>query len=89
MNIRAIGDCIHRNRERIHMSLEELADNTGMSVSALKEYEKGAKKPRASELRRISDVLDVPMVALIHGGTGMYREVRDENGRTILEYWEY
>ena len=89
MNLQATGDCIHRNRERIHMSLEELADKTGMSVSALEEYENGAKKPRASELRRISDVLDVPMIALMHGGGGMYREVRDKNGRTILEYRKY
>ena len=89
MNIKAIGACIHRNRERLQMSLEELADKAGMSVSVLEEYEKGLKKPRASELRRISDVLDVPMVPLIHGGANMYREVRDENGRTFLKYWEY
>ena len=89
MNIKVMGACIHRNRERLQMSLEELADKAGMSVSALEEYEKGLKKPRASELRRISDVLDVPMYALIHGGAGMYRKVKDENGKTILEYWEY
>lgn len=89
MNIKAIGDCIHRNRECLHMSLEELADKAGISVSVLKEYEKGLKKPRASELKHISAVLDVPMVVLIHGGAGIYREVRDENGKTILRYRTY
>lgn len=89
MNTKAIGACIHRNRESLGMSLEELADKAGMSVSSLKEYEKGLKKPRASELKCISDALDIPMVMLIHGGGGMYREVKDENGRTILRYREY
>lgn len=68
MNTKAIGACIYKNREKLNISLEELADKTGVGVSVLMEFEKGLKRPKASELKRISDVLDVPMVALIHGG---------------------
>lgn len=89
MNMKATGACIYRNREKLNISLEELSDKVGVGVSVLMEFEKGLKKPKASELRRISDVLDVPMIALMHGGGGMYREVIDKNGRSKLEYREY
>lgn len=84
-----MGECIKRNREKKDISIEELAQKTGIDESLILSYEAGATKPTYRDLERISKELDVPMVMLAHGGGTMRKRHKDEEGKCICEVEEY
>lgn len=99
MDLIAMGLCIKRNREKKSITLAELALKTGVSSECLQSYEDGMQKPTAKELKKISKVIGVPLVALIHGG-GVLRNrcidkmatrcVKVKNfsiSKKVIEFW--
>jgi transcriptional regulator with XRE-family HTH domain len=42
-----------------NVSLEELSDETGISLGALSNYENGKRYPRIDQLEKIAEVLEV------------------------------
>lgn len=53
------GNKIRFIREGRSLSLEDLAENTGMSVEELEQYEKGSQRPSLESLETIADALGV------------------------------
>lgn len=89
MNLTAFGNCMKRNREKRNISLEDLAQRTGISIELLKAFEGGTQKPKASELKKISQEIEVPPLILkIGGGTVGVRRI-NENGKHVCDWKEY
>jgi len=62
---------------------------TGLSVSRIEEYRSGNFVPKSSELKKIADGIEVPLISLIHGGGQIELYMKDENGRTTCRWEEY
>lgn len=77
-----IGVCIRKNRELKELSQVQLADLTGLQVTAIKAYEEGRRQPAAKELERIAEALGMPLIVLLHGGGEAEMLQRNENGTT-------
>lgn len=59
-----VGGRIKQERERVGLSQEQLAEAVGLgNRSQINKIESGHRKVDSTELRRISDVLGVPMDA--------------------------
>jgi len=87
---KAFAECMKRNREKQNISIEELAEKIGISVDKLMEFESGDfVKIKASEIRLISDGINVPMYWLFTGGGHIHLLHRDENGRPYGEWIDY
>ena len=56
-------------REQASITLEELSDSVGISVSQLSRFESGDREPRVSELLRIAARLRVPWQEFVETGT--------------------
>lgn len=89
MDLIKMGLCIKRHREKLGISLEELAQKAGIDVEVLLSYERGEIKPNYKELERISKEIDVPMVMLVHGGGTERSRYIDSNGKFVCEAKEY
>lgn len=46
------------------LTLEEVADRVGLSVSQISRFEAGLREPRQSEIARLADLYDVPVQVL-------------------------
>ena len=89
MNLTAFGNCMKRNREKNNISLEDLAQRTGISIELLQAFEEGTQKPRFSEIQAISSEIDVPLLVLKSGG-GMVGVRRiNESGKHVCDWKEY
>ncbi len=89
MNLAAFGNCMKRNREKHNISLDDLAQRTGIHKELLQAFEDGTQKPKASELKKISQEIDVPLLILKSGGgTVGFRRI-DENGKPVCDWKEY
>jgi HTH-type transcriptional regulator, competence development regulator len=64
------GRRIRETRSAQGLSLEQLARRTGISGPALSLIETGKRDPRLTTLKRIADVLRIPLATLIAGGCG-------------------
>lgn len=88
MNIKKIGQCIKENRERKGLTTLQLAQLLKTDIVSVQSYEKGEKKPTVKELEVISNVLDIPLIVLLHGGGEVecFKEMRmgqNANGISI------
>lgn len=88
MNIKKIGQCIKENRERKGLTTLQLAQFLKTDIVSVQSYEKGEKKPTVKELEVISNVLDIPLIVLLHGGGEVkcFKEMRmgqNANGISI------
>ena len=63
-----IGEIIKQYRKEKRMSQEMLARQTGISTMSIRRYESGERKIRADDLRRISQILHIPLSALFGFG---------------------
>lgn len=63
-----LGAGIKAERRRCGLSLAKLAENTGITASALSQIENGLKEPSLSSLRRIAKALDVPIFRFLADG---------------------
>ena len=89
MNLKEMGRCIKRCREKMDISHVELAQKTGIAVEALLSYESGMQRPTYRDLKKISKEINVPMVMLVHGGGVVRRRYVDESGKPVCETREY
>ena len=90
MDQKAFATCMKRNREKHSLSLEDLEKLTGISIEKLMEFETGEfDRIKASELKKIGKVINVPPLVLMSGGGKMSIRRYDENGKTRCEWIEY
>lgn len=68
MNDRDIGSRIRKVRMALEMSQMKLAEMVGVSFQQIQKYESGANKVSIERLRKISDVLNVPIGYFISAG---------------------
>lgn len=80
MNMKKIGLCIKENREQKELTQLQLAQLLKMDLVSVQSYEKGEKKPTVKELEMISNVLDIPLIVLLHGGGEVEMLQRNEDG---------
>ncbi|HYF75515.1 MAG TPA: cupin domain-containing protein [Symbiobacteriaceae bacterium] len=57
----ALGERIRQRRQQMDMSLQELANRTGLTASFLSQVERDVTEPSITSLRRIAGALDVPV----------------------------
>ncbi len=69
----AIGREVRRFREKLGLTISELAKAAGMSAGMLSKIENGATSPSLSSLQALSRALHVPFTSLFKG----YEEIRD------------
>jgi transcriptional regulator with XRE-family HTH domain len=81
----SLGDKIRLMRAEKSMSLQELAQKSGISLSYLSEIERGTVYPALSTLKRVAEGLEVPPATLMgHEGTlgHKLKALREEYGLT-------
>lgn len=69
----SIGDLIKSNREKRNLSQEYMADRLGITARAYQNYEYGNREPKLATLRRIAEILEIPVAHLLDE-----RNVRNE-----------
>jgi len=69
----AIGREVKRHREKMGLTISELASASGMSAGMLSKIENGATSPSLSTLQALSHALQMPFTSLFKG----YEEFRD------------
>lgn len=69
----AIGREVRRHREKIGLTISELAKAAGLSAGMLSKIENGATSPSLATLQALSGALQVPVTALFKS----YEEIRD------------
>lgn len=69
---RAIGRAVRQQREKLGMTITELAKGAGLSAGMLSKIENGATSPSLASLQALSYALQVPVTALFRG----YEEAR-------------
>lgn len=69
----AIGREVKRSREKLGLTISELAKAADMSAGMLSKIENGATSPSLSSLQALSRALHVPVTSLFRG----YDEIRD------------
>lgn len=62
-------------REQAALTLEQLSDDVGISVSQLSCFESGDREPRVDEMLRIASRLRVPWQELVDAGTTAWMSV--------------
>ena len=70
---KSIGREVKRFREKLHLTITELAKAAGMSAGLLSKIENGATSPSLSSLQALSVALHVPVTALFRS----FEEIRD------------
>ena len=69
----AIGREVRRYREKLNLTISELAKQSGLSAGMLSKIENGATSPSLASLQAISKALQVPFTSLFRS----YEEIRD------------
>ena len=59
-----VGKRIRQERRRLKLTQEELAEKADISANFLGHIERGTKRPTLNTLKKIADVLQIPMGAL-------------------------
>lgn len=80
-----LGEKIRIIRNEKNMSLQDLADKVGISLSYLSEIERGTVYPALNTLKRVAEGLGIPATALMgHEGTlgHKLKSLREEYGLT-------
>lgn len=70
---KSIGREVKRFREKLHLTITELAKAAGMSAGMLSKIENGATSPSLSSLQALSVALHVPVTSLFRS----FEEIRD------------
>ncbi len=61
---RMVGKKIREERKKLKLTQEELAEKADITANFLGHIERGTKRPTLNTLRKIADVLQIPMAAL-------------------------
>ena len=67
INVVELGEYVKRQRQRLGMSLREVASTTGVSASTLSRVENGVGTPDSATLARLAQWLGVPLERLMSG----------------------
>jgi len=67
VNTEELGRAVKRRREKLGLSLRDVAQVTGVSASTLSRIENGTGKPDADNIARLTSWLDVPMERILAG----------------------
>lgn len=78
-----LGAYIRQYRSEQGLSLQELADRTGLSPSFLSQVERDVTEPSISSLRRIAAALDVPLYHFLGEAPAPQQVVRSGAGRML------
>lgn len=90
MNKHAFAACMKRNREKNGITIENLAEMTGIPNDKLIEFETGEfDRIKAKELEKIGKAIGVPMAILMKGGGTYHFHNRLEDGSSYCEWVEY
>ena len=81
----APGDVIRAERQRQKLTLAHLAEQAGLSASALSQIERGVTDPSIGSLRRIASALKVPFFQLMVDGALEYQLLLVQRGRVRVE----
>lgn len=54
-----LGNAIREKRRQLHLTQRKLADQLGVSVSAVQEWESRERFPRPAQLRRLAEWLGI------------------------------
>lgn len=81
--LESIAVAVRRERERIGISLAELARRAGIAKSTLSQLEAGAGNPSVETLWALAVVLDVPFSRLVDPPVAGVRVVRAGEGHAI------
>jgi len=89
MNLTAFGNCMKRNREKHNITLDDLAQRTGLCKELLQAFEDGTQKPKASELKKISREINIPLLILKRGGGTVGFRGIGKDGKPVCDWREY
>lgn len=67
INVAELGEYVKRQREKLKMSLREVATVTGVSASTLSRVENGVGTPDSATLARLAQWLGIPLERLMSG----------------------
>jgi transcriptional regulator with XRE-family HTH domain len=67
INVAELGELVKRQRQRVGLSLREVAQTTGVSASTLSRVENGVGTPDSATLARLAQWLGVPLERLMSG----------------------
>ncbi len=81
--------CMKQNMEKKKISLQNLSELTGISISRLEEYESGVFVAKSDEIISIGKALGVPPVILMKGGGNVHFSSLDEDDRRICDWEKY
>lgn len=92
-----IADNLKNLRKSRHLTLEDLAETSGVSKSMLGEIERGRTNPTITVLWKIAQALKTPLTALIENRTEQYTLIRkagrnefnQEDGHIIASVFPY
>ena len=80
----AIAFSLRRERERVGLSLSELAKRAGIAKSTLSQLEAASGNPRVETLWALSVALDVPFARLIEPGRPKVQILRKGEGPAVF-----
>ena len=89
MKIEEFAICMKRNMDKKKLSLQDISELTGISISRLNEYESGVFKGKSNEIILIAKALDVPPAILIQGGGMAHFSSMDEKGQRTSKWDMY
>lgn len=78
-----LGDKIKRLRQRKGMTLQELSDNTGLSIAFLSQVENGKTNLSVANLRKIADVLGVNTLYFFDDSTAPRKLVKSGERKSL------
>src|SRR5215208_1717958 len=68
--LRSLGATIRNRRKQAELTLQEVADRAGLSISYLSQVERNLLAPSLSTLKRIADILSIPAGQLMFAPDG-------------------
>lgn len=84
----ALADLLREARKKKDLSLQEVADATGLSVGLISQIERGLTTPSMRSLRQIADAVGVSVSSLFARtdaeGVGEDRHITRKDGRRVL-----
>lgn len=79
-----LGENIKKQRERLKLSQEYVAEQMGVSRQAVSKWETGQSEPTAGNLVQLAKVLEISLAELAdpNGGNGAEADVKQTNAKT-------
>lgn len=79
-----LGAKIRELRTGANLTIKELAESAGLSASLISQVERGVAEPSLTSLRRVADVLDVPVATLFVGGSDNPSDSSNRRGERLV-----